>query len=58
VLLGCFWPKENVQKANSGILHLMIYVGFLVINIEGIEFFLDGLTGNHRTIAMLCKSGS
>jgi heterodisulfide reductase subunit C len=33
----------------------MIYVGFLVVNIEGIEFFLDGMTGRHRTIAGLLQ---
>jgi hypothetical protein len=50
-----FGQKKMFKKPIPALLHLMIYVGFLVINIEGIEFFLDGLTGNHRTIANLLQ---
>ncbi len=32
-------------------LHLLIYVGFLVINLEVLEFVLDGLLGTHRLFA-------
>ena len=32
-------------------LHLLIYVGFLVINLEVLEFIIDGFTGIHRTFA-------
>jgi len=55
VLLVAFGQKKMFKKPIPALLHLMIYVGFLVINIEGIEFFLDGLTGNHRTIANLLQ---
>jgi len=55
VLLMAFGQKKMFKKPIPALLHLMIYVGFLVINIEGIEFFLDGLTGNHRTIANLLQ---
>lgn len=55
VLLIAFGQKKMFKKSIPAFLHLMIYVGFLVINIEGIEFFLDGMTGNHRTIAMLLQ---
>ncbi len=55
VLLVAFGQKKMFKKPIPAFLHLMIYVGFLVINIEGIEFFLDGLTGNHRTIAELLQ---
>lgn len=51
VLLIAFGQKKMFKKPIPAILHLLIYVGFLVINIEGIEFFLDGITGRHRTIA-------
>jgi heterodisulfide reductase subunit C len=33
------------------ILHLFVYVGFLVINIEVLEFIVDGLAGTHRAFA-------
>jgi heterodisulfide reductase subunit C len=34
-------------------LHPLIYVGFLVINLEVLEFVLDGLLGTHRLFAPL-----
>jgi heterodisulfide reductase subunit C len=55
VLLIAFGQKKMFKKPIPAILHLLIYVGFLVINIEGIEFFLDGLTGEHRIIARLLE---
>ena len=56
VLLVAFGQKKMFKKPIPAFLHLMIYVGFLVINIEGIEFFLDGITGRHRTIARILES--
>jgi heterodisulfide reductase subunit C len=51
VFLIAFGQKKMFKKPIPAFLHLMIYVGFLVVNIEGIEFFLDGLLGTHRTVA-------
>lgn len=33
-----------------GILHIMIYAGFLIVNIEIAEIILDGLLGTHRLL--------
>ena len=55
MLLVAFGQKKMFKKPIPAFLHLLIYVGFLVINIEGIEFFLDGLTGKHRTIAQILQ---
>lgn len=33
--------------------HVLIYVGFIIINIEVLEIILDGLTGEHRIFAFL-----
>lgn len=33
--------------------HLLIYVGFVIINIEVIEIIIDGLFGTHRVLAFL-----
>lgn len=41
------------RKTLVGILHVFVYVGFLVVNIEVIEIVLDGLTGQHRILAPL-----
>ena len=35
------------------IMHLFLYVGFVVINIEVLEIVLDGVTGSHRIFAAL-----
>lgn len=51
MLLVAFGQKLMFKKPIPAFLHLLIYIGFIVINIEGIEFFLDGITGHHRTIA-------
>ncbi len=51
MLLVAFGQKKMFKKPIPALLHVLIYIGFLVINIEGIEFILDGITGQHRTIA-------
>ena len=35
----------------AGILHIVVYVGFVVINIELLEIILDGFLGTHRILA-------
>ena len=55
MLLVAFGQKKMFKKPIPAMLHLLVYVGFLVINIEGIEFFLDGIKGSHRTIAHLLQ---
>lgn len=32
----------------AAVLHLFIYVGFVLINVEVLEIFIDGLAGTHR----------
>lgn len=32
----------------AGIMHILIYIGFVVINLEMLEIVVDGLTGKHR----------
>lgn len=48
LLLVAFGQKKMFKRPLPAILHLFVYVGFLVINIEVLEFILDGLTGSHR----------
>ena len=35
----------------AAFLHLIVYVGFMIINIELLEIVLDGLIGSHRLFA-------
>ena len=46
-----FGQSKMVTKPIAGILHLIVYVGFIIINIELIEIILDGLFGTHRLFA-------
>lgn len=40
--------SKMVKRPLSGFLHIIVYVGFLIINIEVLEIVLDGLLGTHR----------
>lgn len=48
MLLVAFGQSKMVRRPIVGILHLIVYVGFVVINIELLEILLDGLLGTHR----------
>jgi hypothetical protein len=37
-----------VKRPLSGFLHIIVYVGFVIINIEVLEIIIDGLLGTHR----------
>lgn len=43
--------SKMVTKPIAGLLHLVVYIGFLFINIELLEIVLDGLLGSHRLFA-------
>ncbi len=40
--------QKMFRNVPVALLHLIIYVGFIIINIEVLEIVLDGLTGSHR----------
>ena len=39
---------KMVRRPVSGILHVVVYLGFIIINIEVLEIIIDGLFGTHR----------
>ena len=43
--------SKMVRRPISGILHIVVYVGFVIINIEVIEIIIDGLFGTHRILS-------
>lgn len=51
MLLVAFGQKKMFKKPVPAILHFFIYVGFLVINLEVLEFVIDGIFGTHRIFA-------
>ena len=40
--------SKMVKRPIAGLLHIIVYVGFVVINIEVLEIIIDGLFGTHR----------
>ena len=46
-----FGQSKMLDKPIVGLLHLIVYVAFILINIELIEIVLDGLFGTHRFLA-------
>lgn len=48
VLLLAFGQKKMFRNPIVGLLHFLVYAGFIVINIEVLEIILDGLLGTHR----------
>ena len=43
--------SKMVRRPVAGILHILVYVGFVIINIELLEIVIDGLAGTHRIFA-------
>jgi len=43
--------SKMVKRPVAGILHILVYVGFIIINIEVIEIIIDGLFGTHRILS-------
>jgi heterodisulfide reductase subunit C len=48
-----FGQSKMVSKPIPAILHIIVYVGFVIINIEVIEIIIDGLFGTHRVLSFL-----
>ncbi|MEA1787398.1 (Fe-S)-binding protein [Arenibacter sp. GZD96] len=44
---------KMVVRPVAGILHIVVYLGFIIINLEVLEIVLDGLLGTHRLFASL-----
>lgn len=49
--LVAFGQQKMFKRFIPAFLHAFLYVGFLVINLEVLEFVLDGLLGTHRLFA-------
>jgi len=51
MIFVAFGQKKMFKRFIPAFLHFFIYVGFLVINLEVLEFVIDGLLGTHRIFA-------
>ena len=43
-----FGQGKMIRRPIAGILHLIVYIGFIIINIELLEIIVDGIFGTHR----------
>ncbi|EIM77893.1 oxidoreductase, fe-s subunit, partial [Nitritalea halalkaliphila LW7] len=51
MLLVALGQKKMFKRFIPAFLHLLIYVAFIIINLEVLEFIIDGLSGAHRIFA-------
>ena len=55
VFLLALGQKKMFKKPIVAILHLILYVGFIIINIELLEIMADGILGTHRIFESYCE---
>ncbi len=51
MLKVAFGQSKMTKKPIAAILHLFVYLGFIIINLEVLEIIIDGLLGTHRVFA-------
>lgn len=51
MLLLAFGQKKMFRNPLVALLHLFVYAGFIIINIEVLEILIDGIAGTHRVFA-------
>ena len=51
MLLLAFGQKKMFKKPIVALMHLVVYIGFILINIELLEIVIDGIFGTHRVLA-------
>ncbi len=51
MLLVAFGQKKMFTNVLVGVMHFVIYAGFIIINLEILEIILDGVLGTHRLFA-------
>lgn len=44
---------KMVRRPISGIVHVLVYLGFVIINIEVLEIIIDGIFGTHRIFSFM-----
>ena len=47
---------KMVVRPIAGMLHVIVYLGFIIINLEVLEIVLDGIFGTHRLFSALGKT--
>ena len=50
-----FGQGKMVSRPVAGILHFIVYISFIIINIELVEIIIDGIFGTHRVFLPIGK---
>lgn len=58
VILIALGQKKMFKELGPAFLHLAVYLAFLITQIELIEIFIDGFTGQHRVLYHLFEGSS
>lgn len=45
--------SKMVARPLAAVLHIIVYVGFFVVNVEMLEILIDGITGSHRALSFI-----
>ena len=53
MLMIAVGQSKMIKRPVSGFFHIIVYVGFIIINIELLEIVIDGLIGTHRVFSIL-----
>lgn len=57
MMLVAFGQQKMFKRPWPALLHLIVYAGFVIINIEILEILIDGLVGTHRVFASFLPTG-
>jgi len=53
MFLVAFGQKKMFKRPLPALLHVFVYIGFCIINIEMLEIIIDGLFGTHRAFSVM-----
>ena len=53
LILLALGQKKMFKNPLVALMHLVVYLGFVIINIEVIEIVIDGITGSHRVLTKI-----
>ena len=53
MLLVAIGQQKMLVRPTAAIMHIFLYVGFIIINIEVVEIIIDGIFGTHRILSFM-----
>lgn len=53
MFLVAIGQSKMTKRPLAGVLHIFIYVGFILVNIEMLEILIDGISGSHRVLSFI-----